>query len=109
MSKPPKGLSVEAQRLWTKTTTDYELAEHELALLLKACRTLDIVAELEAIVAAEGAVISSPQGSKAHPALVESRQQRLAFARLVAALRIPDEAGTRKQQRGIRGVYQVGA
>ncbi|MGI9083985.1 MAG: hypothetical protein ACR2FE_01680 [Aeromicrobium sp.] len=66
---------------------------------------------LESIVDKEGAVVASPQGRKAHPALVECRQQRLAFARLIAALRIPDdaEAGERKQHRGIRGVYGVGA
>jgi hypothetical protein len=81
-----------------------------LALLLKACETHDIVEQLEAIVDKEGAVVTSPQGSKAHPALVEARQQRLTFARLIAALRIPDDdTGTRKQSRSIRGIYQVGA
>lgn len=111
MTAPPTGLSTAARKLWTATTKDYDLAEHELALLEKACRTLDIVVDLESIVAAEGAVLTSPQGAKAHPALVEARQQRLAFARLVAALRIPDdaEAGARKQHRGIRGIYKVGA
>lgn len=112
MTTPPAGLSAAARKLWTATTTEYDLAEHELALLEKACRTADIVSTLESIVEKEGAVVSSPQGSKAHPALVEGRQQRLAFARLVAALRIPDDdqtGGERKQHRAVRGVYQVGA
>ncbi|MGB3772871.1 MAG: hypothetical protein WBA00_17170 [Rhodococcus sp. (in: high G+C Gram-positive bacteria)] len=34
----------------------------------------------------------SPQGVRAHPALVELRQQRLAFTKLVAALAIPADA-----------------
>lgn len=109
----PAKLSAAARKLWKATVEDFALAEHELALLEKACRTLDVISDLEAIAAKEGAIIPSPQGSKAHPALVECRQQRLAFARLIAALRIPDddvgEGRARKQHRGIRGVYGVGA
>jgi hypothetical protein len=48
----------------------------------------------------------------AHPAVVEARQQRLALARLLAALRLPagaeDDlaAGRRPQRRvGVRGFY----
>jgi len=44
---------------------------------------------------------------KAHPALVESRQQRIVFARLLAALRLPDDQhGERPQRRQVRGVYR---
>jgi hypothetical protein len=37
----------------------------------------------------------SSQGVRVHPALVELRQQRIAFARLLTAVRIPvgDETG----------------
>ena len=53
------------------------------------------------------------RGRRAHPALVEARQQRIALARLLAALRLPageEEAGDRRPQRrmGVRGVYGVG-
>lgn len=36
-----------------------------------------------------GALVTSPQGVKANPAAVEARQQRIALARLLAALRLP--------------------
>ena len=44
----------------------------------------------------------SPQGLRAHPALVEARQQRVTLAKLVASLRIPldeSEGAGRTQQR----------
>lgn len=45
-----------------------------------------------------------------HPLVVEARQSSIALARLVAALRLPDDAvdgeeAKRPQRRGIRGVY----
>lgn len=94
--------------------TAYELDEHETALLVEAVRTVDLLDELDGIVKAEGAVIDSPQGRKAHPAAVEARQQRITLARLLAALRLPagedgDQQATARPQRraGVRGVYAV--
>ncbi|MDP9397289.1 MAG: hypothetical protein M3P96_05460 [Actinomycetota bacterium] len=73
----------------------------------------DLLDELEKRIKADGAVIESPQGEKAHPAAVEARQQRIALARLLGALRLPageQEAGDRRPQRrtGVRGVYRTG-
>ena len=53
----------------------------------------------------EGAVVDG----KPHPAVVELRQQRLVYARLVAALGLPTgikEDPKPRQRRSIRGVYQ---
>jgi hypothetical protein len=52
------------------------------------------------------------QGSRVHPALVEARQQRIAFARLLTALRIPTGERSsddgRTQSRGaVRGVCGI--
>lgn len=52
----------------------------------------------------------SSQGARVHPALVELRQQRVTFARLPTALRIPagENADGRTQQRGgVRGIYPL--
>jgi len=50
----------------------------------------------------------SSQGPRVHPALVELRQQRIALARLFAALHIPTgEDEGRIQHRGTRGVYGI--
>lgn len=92
----------------------YELDEHERALLVEAVRTVDLLADLDAAVRRDGALVDSPQGTKAHPAAPEARQQRIALARLLASLRLPagdvgDEAPGRRPQRrvGVRGVYGI--
>lgn len=75
------------------------------------CRVADRLDALARVVDAEG-VIEEGTG-RAHPALVESRQLGIAYARLTAALRLPagtegdHQAGSRRPQRriGARGVY----
>lgn len=114
--RPPDGAGKAGAALWRDVLARYELEAHEELLLREAVRTVDALDRLEAVVRAEGEVIDSPQGQKAHPALVEARQQRITLARLTAALRLPagDEDGAgqdrRPQRRGApRGVYGIGA
>ncbi len=111
----PAGLKASGRRLWVDVTRRYELDEHELALLREAARTVDTLDDLAKIAKRDGPVVDGPQGPRAHPAVVEARQLRIALARLFAALRLPDgdeaEGGTsgRRQRRGgTRGVYAVG-
>ena len=76
---------------------------------------MDTLDALEARVASDGPLLGSSQGDRAHPALVEARQQRIALARPLAALRLPageesEMAGQdRRPQRrqGVRGVYGI--
>jgi hypothetical protein len=94
--------------------SEFDLSEHELSLLSEACRTADVCASLAKIVAADGPLSTSRLGeARAHPALVELRQQRLLLARLVVALRVPlgeqpDVPAGRPQVRALRGVYGGG-
>lgn len=112
--KPPAALGVAGTRLWASILGVYELEEHEAALLLQACLTVDTLDELDALIRRDGLVVASPQGPRAHPALVEARQQRITLARVLAALRLPDgaadESAVRRPQRrgGARGVYRIG-
>ncbi len=116
MSAPeraPVGTGLAGRRLWRAVVEQFVLEEHELLLLREAARTADLLDELEKRIKAEGAVIESPQGEKAHPAAVEAWQQRIALARLLGALRLPageEEAGDRRPQRrtGVRGTYRTG-
>ncbi len=108
---PPAGTKAAGRRLWDSVLADYELEEHEAVLLAEAVRTVDLLAALDTAVRREGAIVESPQGRKANPAAVEARQQRIALARLLAALRLPAgeegdlAAGRRPQRRvGVRGV-----
>lgn len=107
--KPPKGLLVGGRRLWTATLTAYDLAEHEQAIMREACRTVDLLDQLQALIDKEGPVLPWGEGSRANPAAVEARQHRIALARLIASLGIPmDEDQGRRQPRGSRGVYGLG-
>lgn len=106
----PGGLAGSGAALWRSITADYELERHEEAVLLQACRTVDVLDRLAAELAGAGSLVT--EGRKgdpvAHPAAVEQRQQSLALARLLASLRIPtgDEA-ERPQRRGAaRGPQQ---
>lgn len=109
----PDGTGAAGRRLWASITNVYELEEHEAALLVEAVRTVDLLARLDGEVRKFGAIVESPQGRKANPAAVEARQQKIALARLLAALRLPagaeEGAGARRPQRrvGFRGPYGI--
>lgn len=107
-NRVPANLKAGGKKLWKAVTDDFELGEHELSVLLEASRTVDALDELEKIVRSEGVTHQSPQGVRAHPALVEARQQRVTLAKLVASLRIPlddeQDAGRTQQRSGVRQI-----
>lgn len=113
--RAPDGLRAPGRRLWDQVSGGFELDEHERALLVEAVRTVDLLAQLDVAVRRDGPLVPSEKGGmRAHPAAVEARQQRIALARLLAALRLPagaegDEAAGRRPQRrvGARGVYGI--
>jgi hypothetical protein len=103
---PPRGLQAGGRELWRSTVADYELTAHECGLLLQACRTADALDGLQTVLDADGLMDESPQGRRVHPALVELRQQRMTFARLVAALGLPTgitDDEPKQQRRSARG------
>jgi hypothetical protein len=113
-TKPPTGLRTPGRRLWSSVADEYDLEEHESAVLLEAARTVDLLETLNTHVQNDGAIIDTPQGTRAHPAAVEARQQRIALARLLAVLRLPSgdeydsKPGARPQRRsGVRGPYSI--
>ena len=107
---PPRELKRSGRALWKAVTAEYILEEHERGLLLEMARSVDQLDALAEVVNREG--VLEPSTGRAHPALVESRQLRIAYARLSAALRLPagEEGDLRRPQRrvGVRGVYQGG-
>lgn len=110
----PIGAKASGKRLWRSILAEYQLEEHEAALLREMVRTVDRLDELHALVERDGVMLT---GERLHPAMVEARQLRIALARLAAALRLPagdeesDDAkqGTRRPQRrvGVRGPYRL--
>ena len=109
--RPPAGLGPEGRRLWRAVTTDFDLDQHELTLLREVARTADACTDLQAVVDAEGRMVTDHLGnSRVHPAAVELRQTRILFARLLSCLRVPlgeqpEDAGRSQSRPGVRGVY----
>ncbi|MCQ4120438.1 terminase [Rhodococcus tibetensis] len=110
-TRTPAGLRAAGKRLWSSTTDEFELAEHERGLLLQACRTADALDALQKVLERDGVLNESSQGTRVHPALPELRQQRIAFARLVAALGlesgVQEDSAPKQPRRAPRGVYGI--
>lgn len=111
--KAPAGLEQAGRRLWRAVLKAFDLEEHELALLRRACHVADRCEALQAVVDSEGLFETNRLGErKMHPAVVELRQQEILLAKLVVAMRVPlGEAGEdepRPQLRALRGLNVQG-
>ena len=75
---------------------------------LSACATADRVELLEVLCRTTDPIVEDERnGPKTHPLFVEVRNQAALLARLVSALRLPDQAtGKKPQRRQMRGVQQ---
>lgn len=107
-------LGTRGDRLWASLTAQDASLEVELNPLretaLTACRAADRLDALEELAAVTDVVFEGRTGPMTHPVHVEVRQAAALVARLVAALRLPDEAtGKRPQKRHVRGVQQPSA
>ncbi|QDO20057.1 terminase [Streptomyces sp. S1A1-8] len=94
--------------IWDSVTADYDLSHFELRQLLEIARCADTLDALDADVRENGVM----RDNKPNPATVEARQTRIVFARLCAALALPDldedeDAPPRYQRLGTRGPYRL--
>ena len=113
-TKKPQGMfGAAGSALWDSVTDVLVLDAHEQQLLIELCRTADTCQQLQEVVDRDGVIADSSQGVRAHPALQELRQQRIAFARLVSALGLPsgmrdvEKHVQRIRPRAVRGVYRI--
>ncbi len=104
-------LDTRGARLWSSllsqdnALSDEDNPQRETAL--SACRAADRLDRMESEAAATPLVFEGKSGPITHPVHVEVRQAAALLARLIAALRLPDEAsGKRPQKRQVRGVQQ---
>jgi hypothetical protein len=91
----PSGLRAAGKSLWTAVWSElpatFEFDGRELAILGSACVQADTIAALERAIRRDGVTIAGSKGQRRlHPAIVEARQGRLALARLLGELQIPD-------------------
>lgn len=105
-SKEVATLGDSGRGIWEAVTADYELSPFELRQLLEVARCADTLDALDADIRANGVM----RDNKPNPAAVEARQMRIAFARLCAALALPDvedDGIPRYQRLGTRGPYAL--
>ena len=72
--RPPRGAGPAGKRLWRAVQSEYQLDEHEQALLVALVRQVDRLDQLEAMIAAGGLLVTGHGTTKMHPAVVEARQ-----------------------------------
>ncbi|GAB3080986.1 hypothetical protein GCM10027053_51880 [Intrasporangium mesophilum] len=96
MSKnTPEGLGKAGLAVWHSIAGRYELRADEKHRLESACKTADMIDALERgwIAAGSPHITKGSMGQEViHPAIGEMRAQRAALERMLAALKLPDEA-----------------
>ena len=106
--RPPSDLTPggRGRKVWRRILEALELDVHEAALLHEAARCLDTLDTLDELTRRAGVMLAD---GRIAPWVVESRQQRIAYSRLIASLRLPAdlaEPERRPQRRSAtRGVY----
>ena len=94
--------------MWRAVNDALELDRRDLALLHEASRALDRLDKLDRQLRVRGLLL--PDG-RIQPAAVEARQQAIALARVLAAMRLPEDLSNpevRPQRRaGVRGIYTI--
>ncbi len=90
--KAPKHLTPAAKALWDAVEADYALEDWHRAILARALDAMDTADAAEAIVRAEGPVVTSRLGErKAHPAVAIARDARAQFGTLMKQLGLDTE------------------
>jgi hypothetical protein len=93
--KAPRGLKAEGRKLWRQLHRAYTFDDcpERLAILESACRTLDVITRLQAVV--DEATDLRVRGSQGQPVslpeIAEVRQHRALFVSQMKALGLPDE------------------
>lgn len=100
-------LGTSGARLWQHITESYDLDVNDELVLLSACRTADLCDRLAEQAAREDLTTVNHRGDTVINSVVaEHRAQAQQLTRQLAALRIPDDSGSRPQRRGApRGAY----
>lgn len=97
----PRGLQVKGKRLWNDITANYELRFDELRLLEDVCREVDLIERLETALMDAPLTVKGSMGQEvASPLVQEIRQHRGVVARLLSALKLPDESGSQSNEIG---------
>lgn len=112
--KAPAGLGSGGRALWKSVTESHFLTGMQLVQLTEACRQKDRCDRLDEILRGDVDVWATVMHNtrtedyelKIDAALVQANTTANSMKQLLAALRLPDEAGKVPQRRGARGVQK---
>jgi phage terminase small subunit len=75
---------------WRRVTAVYELAPGETALLVQACKTLDVLARIDRALAREGLVVAGSTGQRrAHPLVAARADQVRTLETVIRGMCLP--------------------
>jgi len=104
-TRPPRGTGPAGREIWAAISGSFDLEPHELQVLRQVATVADRIEQLDKVVVVRDGVLVN---GHTHPALIESRLQRVTLGRLVSILRLPDQEDRRPQRRsGFRGAYRL--
>jgi hypothetical protein len=84
---PPRPLGPAGRALWDRVNQEFDMGDvGGSEILCLACQTIDRAEELAERIKADGVMVRSPMGTKAHPCLKEELAARSLVARLLARL-----------------------
>ena len=91
--KAPSNMKAKGRRLWSDVVGTYTLRPDELLVLEHACREADLCDRIQTALDDGDLTVKGSMGQVvASPLVQELRQHRAVFARLVAQLKLPDDA-----------------
>lgn len=110
----PSGLGPGGRALWKGITGTHELDAMQVVQLTEACRMKDRCDKLDLILRGDADRWMDVVGDSDHltcslridGALAKANETANSMKQLLAALRLPDDAGKRPQQRGPRGAQK---
>lgn len=107
--RAPSGLGTAGRALWRSVTAEFTFGASEMAVLTAACRQADDIVLLETSIAADGVTVLGSQGQpRLNATFTEVRQARLALAKLLGALALPDEDDPRPMTPNQRRAQNAG-
>jgi hypothetical protein len=87
-------LGVRGGKFWDEVTGRWDLSLSESHILIECARMVDEIELLTAAIAKHGATVAGAAGQvRPNPALGEVRQHRIALARLLSQLGLPEPDG----------------
>jgi hypothetical protein len=88
--RPPDGLGSAGRAVWRKVTSTYELSAGELLLLVRVCRTQDLLARIDRELAAGALLVRGSTGQPRPTPLLEAKvAQERVLELLVRGLALP--------------------